>query len=438
MRTTFRAPIRSSNGNDVRRRDFLRLTALAGAAAAARAQSSVAARRAARVVVAGGGFAGSTCALALRRLDPRIEVTLIDADDRYVTCPMSNEALVGMRTIASLSVDRAGLVRAGVRFVRDRIVAVDAVARRVRTASGTAFAYDRLVVAPGIRFLWGTPEGYDESAAAIMPHAWNAGRQTELLAARLRAMDDGGIVAISVPSGLMRCPPGPYERASLIAGFLNQHKPRSKVLIFDANNHFPRQDVFTAAWKEHYGDIVEWISVVDGGAVLRVDAARSALYTSNGPQRVAVANVIPPQAPGELALTAALASGHGWCPIDPVTFESRLVSRVHVVGDACIADAMPKSASAACSQALQCAAAIVAALEEREAPPPTFESVCYSLLAPNDALSIHGRFEVSEHEIRAVSAIADAAFDSMHAHGSDEVARADEWYREIRRTAFGA
>lgn len=421
----------------MRRRDFLRLTALAGAAATARAQSSVAPRRAARVIVVGGGFAGSSFALAMRRLDPRIEVTLIDADDRYVTCPMSNEALVGLRTIASLTVDRAGLLRAGVRFVRDRVVAVDAQVPRVRTAGGTTFAYDRLVVAPGIRFLWGTPEGYDKSAATKMPHAWNAGRQTELLTARLRAMDDGGVVAISVPAGLMRCPPGPYERASLIAGFLKQHKPRCKVLIFDANNHFPRQDVFTAAWKEHYGDIIEWISVVDGGAVLRVDVARSTLHTSNGPQRVAVANVIPAQAPGELAVIAGLASGHGWCPIDPLTFESRLMSRVHVVGDACIADAMPKSASAACSQAQQCAAAIVASLNDREAPTPTFESVCYSLLAPNDALSIHGRFEVSEREIRAVSAPERPASDSIRAHGSDEVAHADEWYRDIRRIAFG-
>lgn len=421
----------------MRRRDFLRLTALAGAAATTRAEAAVPPKRAAHVVVAGGGFAGSSCALAMRRLDPRIDVTLIDADDRYMTCPMSNEALVGMRTIASLSIDRAGLARGGVRFVHDRVVAVDADARHVRTARGASLTYDRLIVAPGIRFLWGTPEGYDESAATIMPHAWNAGRQTELLAARLRAMDDGGIVAISVPSGLMRCPPGPYERASLIAGFLKQHKPRSKLLIFDANNHFPRQDVFTAAWKEHYGDIVEWISVVDGGAVVRVDVARSTLYTSNGPRRVAVANVIPPQAPGDLAVAAGLASGHGWCPIDPVTFESQLVPRIHVVGDACIADAMPKSASAACSQALQCAAAIAAVLNEREVPTPAFESVCYSRLAPDDALSIHGRFEVSEREIRAVSARKDSVSDSMRAHGSDEVAHADEWYRDIREIAFG-
>ena len=421
----------------MRRRDFLRLTALAGASAAVRVHSStVPARSKARVVIAGGGFAGSSCALAIRRLDPRIDVTLIDANDRYVTCPMSNEALVGLRTMASLSVTRGGLARAGVRFVHDRVTAIDVQARRLRTASGKALQYDRLVVAPGIRFLWDTPEGYDESASAIMPHAWDAGRQTELLAARLRAMDDGGTVAISVPSGLMRCPPGPYERASLIADFLKRHKPRSKVLIFDANNHFPRQDVFTAEWEARYGGRIEWIPVVDGGAVLRVDVAKSTLYTSHGAQRVAVANIIPPQAPGELAVMAGLASGHGWCPIDPVTFESRLVAGVHVIGDACIADAMPKSASAACSQALQCAAAMVATLDGRDAPVPSFESVCYSMIAPDDALAIHGRFEVAGREIRAVAAPSTEPSQLTPA-GPDEVAHASAWYREIRRLAFG-
>jgi sulfide dehydrogenase [flavocytochrome c] flavoprotein subunit len=422
----------------MRRRDFLRLTALAGAGAATGAHSSARARPDARVVIVGGGFAGSACALAIRRLDPRIAVTLIDANDRYVTCPMSNEALVGLRSLASLSVDRAGLARAGVRFVRDRVIAVAADARQVRTAGGASIEYDRLVVAPGVRFLWGTPEGYDEPASTIMPHAWNAGRQTELLAARLRAMQKGGIVAISVPAGLMRCPPGPYERASLIAGFLKEHKPRSKVLIFDANNHFPRQDVFTAAWKSHYGGIVEWIPVVDGGAVLRVDAAQSTLHTSNGPQRVAVANIIPPQAPGELAVAAGLATGHGWCPVDRVTFESPLVPGVHVIGDACIADAMPKSASAACSQARQCAAAIVAALGGQNTADPEYESVCYSMLAPDDALAIRGRFEVADHEIRSVGASARGMSDALSASGRDEAAHAQAWYREIRKTAFGA
>ncbi len=163
----------------------------------------------------------------------------------------------------------------------------------------------------------------------------------------------------------MRCPPGPYERASLVAEFLAKHKPRSKVLIFDANNRFPRQDAFTTAWKEIYGDRIEWIPVTEGGAVERVDVRTNTLYTASGAHHVAVANVIAPQAPGAFALDAGLASGHGWCPVDPTTFESMNVPRVHVIGDACIADAMPKAASAALSQATQCAAAIVARFANR-------------------------------------------------------------------------
>jgi sulfide dehydrogenase [flavocytochrome c] flavoprotein subunit len=219
----------------------------------------------AHVVIVGGGFAGATCAVSLRRLNPTIRVTLVDPDDPYVTCPMSNSMLVGLRNIQSIRVSRWGLRRAGVNYVRDRISSIDTQQRRASLAGGTEFKYDRLVMAPGIRFLWGQPEGYDRAAALLMPHAWQAGEQTEILASQLRAMRSGGVVAISVPAGPMRCPPGPFERAGLIAGFLKQHKPRSKVLIFDSNNHFPRQDVFTDAWRSLYPGMIEWIPVVGGG-----------------------------------------------------------------------------------------------------------------------------------------------------------------------------
>ena len=413
----------------MRRRDFLRLSAFAGASATFRARASEA-RTKARVVIVGGGFGGSSCALELRGLNQSMDVTLVDPDLRYVTCPMSNEALIGLRDLASLTVTRAGLAAAGVRHVRDRATAIDAKAGTVRTAGGTTIAFDRLVVAPGIRFLWGTPEGYDEAASAIMPHAWKAGDQTKRLAIQLRAMKDGGVVAISVPSGLMRCPPAPYERASLIAGFLKAHKPRSKILIFDANNHFPRQDVFTAEWRSRYPGMIDWLAMTP---VLRVDTAKTILHTAKGAQPVAVANVIAPQAPGEIAADAGLATGHGWCPVDPVTFESKLVPRVHVVGDACIAGAMPKSASSAHSQARRCAAAIAALLDGRTPSRPTFDSVCYSLISPKEALSIHGKFEVADGQIRP----ADEPSARMPAPGADEAMRAQAWYRAIRAEAFG-
>jgi sulfide dehydrogenase [flavocytochrome c] flavoprotein chain len=416
------------------RRGWLQMTALAaayGVSGLGRAERSPA-RAKARVVIVGAGFAGSACALHLRQLGAAIDVTLIDPVERYVTCPMSNEVLAGLRSMASITVARAGMTRAGIRLVRARVKAIDPVGRSVRLQDGRALPFDRLVVAPGIRLLWNRIEGYDEAAAQAMPHAWQAGEQTQRLARQLRAMDDGGVVAICVPSGLMRCPPAPYERASLVARYLSRHKPRSKVLVFDANNHFPRQGLFTDAWQSLYPGLIEWIAPTQDGTVVRVDPASMTLYTGNGAHPVAVANVIPPQAPGQIAADTGLASDHGWCPIAPTTFESQLISHVHVIGDACIADAMPKSASAAVSQARQCAHAIVALLAGRELQSPAFDSVCYSLLGPARAIAIHGRFTTQDGRIVAVespSASPDIA-SAQQAH------QAQRWYQAIRADAF--
>ncbi|HXL97504.1 MAG TPA: FCSD flavin-binding domain-containing protein [Steroidobacteraceae bacterium] len=423
------------------RRRWLQMTALAavyGVSGLSRADSPRA-RTTGRVVIVGAGFAGSTCALHLRRLDPMIDVTLIDPVERYATCPMSNEVLVGLRDMASITVSRDGVTRAGIKLIRARVATIDPGRRSVRLEGGRALPFDRLVVAPGIRLLWNRIEGYDEAAAQTMPHAWQAGAQTRRLARQLRAMDDGGVVAISVPSGLMRCPPAPYERASLIARFLSQHKPRSKVLIFDANNHFPRQDVFTDAWQSLYPGMIEWIAPTQDGAVVRVDAASMTLYTSSAAHPVAVANIIPPQAPGQIAADAGLASDHGWCPIAATTFESQLISHVHVIGDACIADAMPKSASAAASHARQCASAIVALLAGREVKTPAFDSVCYSMLDPQRAIAIHGRFTAQDGRIVALeSPAASAATGASAGAGAQQAREAQRWYQSIRADAFGA
>jgi sulfide dehydrogenase [flavocytochrome c] flavoprotein chain len=413
----------------MRRRDFL----AAGALASLPWRVARTAPSAARVVIVGGGFAGSCCALRLRALNPRLAITLIDPQAGYVTCPMSDAVLVGLRDLASISVSRAGLERAGVRFVRATVTGIDAAQHRVRMAGGPDLAYERLVVAPGIRLLFGTPEGYDAAAAEQLPHAWQAGPQTALLRRQLQDMADGGVVAISVPSGLMRCPPGPYERASLIAGWLQQHRPRSKVLIFDANNHFPRQDVFTRAWQELYPHLIEWLPPADGGVVRRVDAARRTLISSSGAHPVAVANVIPPQAPGQLALDAGLASGHGWCPVDPTSFHSQLLPDVHVIGDACIAGAMPKAASAAMSQARRCALAISAALGGGAAAPPPLDSVCYSMLSADSAFAIEARFAVEADDIRQLQG---AAADSSPS--AQRALQAQQWYATLRAQCFGA
>jgi sulfide dehydrogenase [flavocytochrome c] flavoprotein subunit len=395
----------------VRRRSALKLAAaaaLAGLGGMKPVRRVMGAPLRARVVVIGGGFAGATCALQLRALDPAIEVELIDPDDVYVTCPMSNAALVGLRTLDSLTITRSGLERRGVRVIRDRVAAIDGGRRTITLSRGSARRYDRLVFAAGIRFLWGRLEGYTEAAATALPHAWQAGEQTRLLAAQIAGLRPGGVVAISVPSGPMRCPPGPFERASLLAEFFKRRNPRAKVMIFDANNHFPKQDVFTEAWRDLYPGMIEWVPVTEGGAVERVDASTMTLYTSKGAVRADVINLIPPQAPPLLAAQSGLASEHGWCPIDPSGFESTLVPNVHVIGDACIAEPMPKAASAANAQAKRCARAIARALGAREAAQMPLESVCYSLLAAERALSIHAKFEVAEGTIKTVAAAAPA------------------------------
>jgi len=416
----------------MRRRDFLS-TGLA-VTAAWRSGGSLGSTGA-KVVIVGGGFAGSCCALALRRLNPTADITLLDPQSPYATCPMSNEVLVGLRSLDTLTTSRPGLRRASIRHIGETALAIDADRRQVRLHGGHGLPYDRLVVAPGIRLLFGQPEGYDERAASVMPHAWQAGAQTRLLASQLRSLPNGGTVAISVPGGLMRCPPGPYERASLIAGWLQRHRPRSKLLIFDSNNHFPRQDLFMAAWQEWYPGFIEWIAPAQGGAVSRVDARSRTLYSSAGSQRVSVANVIPPQAPGQLALDSALASGHGWCPVDPVSFESQLVPGIHVIGDSCIAGAMPKSASAARSQANQCAAAVAALLMGQEVPVGELNSVCYSRLSEESSLAIHGEFHVADGEIRQVQPAADPSAQPLPSAAL--TAEAQHWYAGIRSDAFG-
>jgi sulfide dehydrogenase [flavocytochrome c] flavoprotein chain len=421
------------------RRRWLRVAAwtVAGAVTGlARIASAAPARARPRVLVAGGGFAGAACALELRRLDPGIDVHLIDPVERYATCPMSNEVIVGWRTMASIEVSRSGLARAGVGCITGRVDAIDAAQRRVRLAAGDTLPYDRLVVAPGIRFLWERVEGSGPAAARTMPHAWQAGEQTSLLASQLRAMPDGGVVAISVPSGFMRCPPGPYERASLIAHYLKKYKPRSKILILDGNNYFPKQPLFTDAWRRLYPDMIEWIPSTQGGTVLRVDTTTMSLFAENGSHRVAVANIIPPQAPGELAPSTGLAADHGWCPIDPRSFESSLLPNVHVIGDACIADAMPKSASAALSQAQHCARAIAAVLNGREIAQQAFDSVCYGRVSPEWALAFPGHFTIVDGRIVAPETASPPGVELDTDTAAAASQAAEHWYADIRARAF--
>jgi len=341
-----------------------------------------------RVVVIGGGVGGATAAKYLATSGHNLDVTLVEPKRRYATCFFSNLYLAGLRSFESLTHGYEALAqRHGVNVIHDSATMIDPAAKTVALTGGGKLSYDRLIVAPGIAFKFGAIEGYDEAAATVMPHAWNAGPQTILLRRQLESMEDGGVFVIVAPPNPFRCPPGPYERASLVAYYFKQYKPRAKILILDAKDSFFEQDLFEDAWRRHYPGMIEWLPAQFTGGVTAVDATTRSTVTSGETFKAAVANVIPPQMAGHLAQQAGLADHSGWCPVDPATFESTRQPGIHVVGDAIIAGQMPKSAFVANSQAKLCAFAIVAALTGGKPPVAHLFNTCFTLLAADDAVS---------------------------------------------------
>ena len=393
-----------------------------------------------RVVVIGGGFGGATCARYLRRLSSDIEVTLVERDSRFMTCPFSNAVLGGLYDMDFITHGYDALrEKYGVKVVHDSAVDIDAEAKKVRLAGGSSLQYDRLVVSPGIDLRWGAIEGYDEAASATMPHAWKAGEQTVILRRQLEAMPDGGVVIIAPPGNPFRCPPGPYERASLIAHYLKNNKPRSKILIFDAKPKFSKQPLFEQGWQALYPGMIEWISESEGGAIDSVNVkAMTVNPTFGDPQKGDVVNVIPPQKAGTIAEVAGLTDDNGWCPVDQRTFESKAQKDIYVIGDASIATPMPKSGFAASSQGKVCATAIVASLSGQEMPDPSYVNTCYSLVGPDYGISVAAVYRMGDNGIAAVAGAggvspkdADAEFrvaESRYAVG---------WYQSITSDIWG-
>ena len=417
------------------RREFLKLGVAASTALLP--LPALAQGAAPRVVVVGGGFAGASCARALRQADGRIAVTLVEANATFTACPFSNAVIGGLRELSAQQFTYDRVAADGIVVARAMATAVDA--QSVTLADGARLPYDRLVLAPGIDIRWDALPGYDEAAAAQMPHAWRAGEQTLLLRRQLEAMDDGGLVVISAPANPFRCPPGPYERASLIAHYLKTKKPKSKLMILDAKDAFSKQRLFQAAWAELYPGLLEWVPLSKGGAVTSVDAATRTLMTDFGRHQAKVANVIPPQKAGRIADVAGVADGTGWCPIDPVTFESKLQPRIHVIGDAAIAGAMPKSAFAANSQAKTCAAAVARLLTGATPSVPKLINTCYSLVAPDYGISVAGVYQPSASgqlaEVPGSGGVSPAG--APRATRAAEALLAEAWFRTITDETFG-
>lgn len=414
------------------------LRGLAAGACAALASPNVLAQAAPKVVVIGGGFAGASFARAIRREDPQIAVALVEPNAHYTACPLSNAVIAGLRDMKAQHFGYAGIEADGIVHVPQKAVRIEAEARRVVLADEVRLSYDRLVVAPGIDMRFDAISGYDATAAELMPHAWKAGEQTLLLRRQLEAMADGGLVVLSVPPNPFRCPPGPYERASLIAHYLKAHKPRSKILILDAKDAFSKQRLFEAGWTSLYPGMIEWVSLSFGGAVTEVDAGTRTLRTEFGEHRAAVANIIPPQRAGAIAAIAGVADRTGWCPIDPVTFESRLVPNVHVIGDAAIGGAMPKSAFTANAQAKACASAVIELLRGRAPGAPKLINTCYSLLAPDYGISIAGVYSPKDGLLAEVEGAGGTSpLDAPMAVRAEEAAFGEAWFGTITAEAFG-
>src|SRR5271170_194541 len=390
-----------------------------------------------RVVVVGGGVGGSTVSKYLATGSKALDITLIEPKARYPTCFFSNLYLAGLRSFESLTHGYETLAqRYGVNIVHETAARIDPAAKTVRLASGAALPYDRLVVSPGIAFKFGAIDGYDEAATQTMPHAWNAGPQTKLLRAQLEAMEDGGVFLIAAPPNPFRCPPGPYERACLVAYYFRQYKPRSKILILDAKDTFFEQDLFQDGWNRLYPGMIEWLPAEFTGGVKAVDLKGRSVQTASETFNASVANIIPPQVAGRLAQQAGLADQSGWCPVDPITFESKLQPGVYVVGDAASAGDMPKSAFCANSQAKVCAFAIAAALTGSQPIAPHLFNTCFTYLAADDAVSDAIRFTLADGTIKIGDIFMSKVGESPESR-RQAVREAGGWYDAFTHDVFG-
>ncbi len=415
----------------MRRRHFLELAlgAAGWPAWSAAADRGGRARRAGtgRVVVVGAGYGGATAAKQIRTLSGgRIEVILVDRNPSFVSCPVSNRVLGGQRTLEQLSFGYGPLQQHhGVKFLRAVVTAIDA-DRSQLVMADRRLAYDRLIVAPGIDFIY---DAFPALAGAQdrIPHAWKAGPQTRFLQRQLLAMPDGGVFTITVPPQPYRCPPAPYERACQVAFYLKTHKPRSKVIVLDANPVITSKRVlFERAWRALYPDMIEY---VPGSELREVDVASKTVRTAFDTVKSDVLNIVPPQRAGRIARDAGLAHAEGrWCEVDFLSYASRLLPRVHVIGDA-IDAGLPKSAHMANAQAKVCARAVVALmLGEAPDPRPAFANTCYSFIDDRQAMYISTlyRYDPARQTMQAEG----AGILSDHA-SVEEGADADAWARQI-------
>ncbi|MDD3519242.1 MAG: NAD(P)/FAD-dependent oxidoreductase [Chromatiales bacterium] len=424
------------------RRNFIRALGAGSATAALAACGAMPGKSGkAHVVVIGGGPGGATCAKYLKRFDSSIQVTLVEPNTEFYTCFGSNWVIGGLAQMSDIKQSYASLKdKHGINIVHDMATGIDPVNRKVTLKGGGTLSYDKLVVSPGIDFKWEGIEGYSEAAIETMPHAWKAGPQTTLLRRQLEAMPDGGTFVMVAPGNPFRCPPGPYERASMVAHYFKTHKPKSKIIILDNKEKFSKQGLFVAGWKALYGDMIEWVQSTKGGKVERVDVANKMLYADGGLTSFKgdVVNFIPSQKAGKIAFGAGLTNDAGWCPVDQMTFESTLHKDVHVIGDSSVAGTMPKSGHSANTQGKVTAAAIVLALQGKPMEAPSFVNTCFSLVGPEYGISVAAVYKFTDGSIKGVQGAGGVSpADAPLSFRKQEANYARGWYASITDDTWG-
>jgi sulfide dehydrogenase [flavocytochrome c] flavoprotein subunit len=404
------------------------LTQALGLLSVAAAPSLAFAQTNAHIVIVGGGVGGATAAKYLKLFNPALQVTVIEKNPVYVRPYGSSEVLNQHARMGDLNVSYDTLKsKYGIRFVFDTVTGFDPVARVVNTAGQQKIGYDKLIVSPGIQLMYSAYAGYSEPVArTAVPSGWIPGEQTALLAKQLQGMRQGGTFVLAAPPNPYRCPPGPYERAALMTEWFQKHNPTAKVIIVDPKDSFVTDETMMLGWNRLYnfnlpedyvkkmsaevevqqhsgGSMLSWVRGKDGGRTLRIDAKKMTIETEAETIRADVINVVPPMKAGQIATTLGLADGSGFCPVNRRNFASTLQPNVYVIGDASIADAMPKSGFSANTQAKVVARAIVEELAGRAAPEPLWENTCYALAGKDYGLFVADVFKIIDGKIARIN-----------------------------------
>ena len=389
-----------------------------------------------RVVVVGGGAGGATAARYIAK-DSKgaVDVTLVEPTRTYYTCFFSNLYLGGVKEFDDIGHTYGKLAASGINVVHDWAIGVDRDKKMVSLAGGSALPYDKLILSPGIDFVEGAVEGWDLSSQNAMPHAYKAGSQSELLKAQIMAMPQGGTYAMVAPPNPYRCPPGPYERVSMVARYLSQHNPKAKIIVADPKPKFSKMALFQEGWNAHYAGMIDWIGSEFGGENVAVDPSAMTISIDGESINVDACNVIPAMKAGRIAALAGVTDGN-WAPVNAADMSTKADADVYVLGDASQQGDMPKSGFSANSQAKVCANAVRGALTGSKIFPAKFANTCWSLINADDGVKVGATYKATDEKIAKVDGFISKTGETADIRKQTYL-ESEDWYTGITSDMFG-